>query len=197
MRIILGCEESQTATKAFREAGHEAYSCDLEPCSGGHPEWHIQDDVLNHLSDGWDMMIAFPPCTYLTNAGVRWLYEKPGRWKKMEKGAKFFLKLLNASIKRKGIENPIPHKYALRVIGRKYDQIIQPYQFGHTEKKATCLWLDGLPLLKETNNVYDEMMKLSYRERSKVHYASPSSERSKLRSKTYLGIAEALAIQWG
>lgn len=189
MKVLVACEESQVVTKAFREKGHLAFSCDLEEQSGGHPEWHIKDDVLNHLNDGWDMMIAHPPCTYLTNSGARWLYEKTGRWQAMEEAAKFFGALLNAPIPRKMVENPVPHKHALNIIGQKYDQIIQPWQFGHGETKKTCLWLKNLPKLKPTEIVEGRSQR--------IWRMPPSKERSKLRSKTYKGIAEAMANQWG
>jgi len=188
LKVLIACEESQEVCKAFRELGHDAFSCDIIPCSGGHPEWHIQDDVLKHLNDGWDLMVAHPPCTRLCNSGVCWL-EKRGLWKDMEKGALFFKRLLNANIPMKCIENPIPHKYALKIIGKKYNQIIQPYQFGHGESKATCLWLSNLPELKPTNNVPGREQRL--------HRLPPSKDRAKLRSKTFPGIAKAMAEQWG
>ena len=187
-RVLIACEESQEVCKAFRERGFEAFSCDILPCSGGHPEWHIQDDVLKHLDDGWDLMIAHPPCTRLCNSGVMWL-EKRDLWKDMEDGAKFFKMFINCNIPFKAIENPIPHKYALKIIGVKYTQIIQPWMFGHGETKATCLWLFGLPRLKPTNIV-------SGREQ-RLHKLPPSKDRAKLRSKTFTGIAKAMAQQWG
>lgn len=195
MRVLVACEESQAVCKAFRELGHEAYSCDIIPCSGGHPEWHIQGDVMkyifrNEYNDlrGWDMMIAHPPCTRLCNSGVMWL-EKRNLWKDMRDSAFFFHALMSAYIPKIAIENPIPHKYALEIIGKKYDQIIQPWQFGHGETKATCLWLKGLPPLIPTNIVEGREQKL--------HRLPPSKDRAKLRSKTYPGIAKAMAEQWG
>ncbi len=188
MKILVACEESQTVCKAFRAKGYEAFSCDILPCSGGHPEWHIQNDVLNHLNDGWDMMIAHPPCTRLCNSGVMWL-ERRNLWNDMQIGADFFNKLLNADILKIVVENPIPHKYGLEIIGRKYDQIIQPWQFGHGETKATCLWLKNLSKLKPTNIV-------SGREQ-RLHKLPPSKDRAFLRSKTFQGIADAMAEQWG
>lgn len=203
MRVLIACEESQTVCKAFRERGHEAYSCDILPCSGGHPEWHIQGDVTNlfYPLNQWDLIIAHPPCTYLSNSGVRWLYPKEGnsRWEKMKEASDFFNMFCNYHAASLGktkvcIENPIQHKHANLP---KHNQLIQPYQFGHLEKKATCLWLYGLPPLKHTNNVFEEMMLLPYAERAKIHYASPGPERAKLRSKTFPGIAKAMAEQWG
>lgn len=174
---------------AFRELGHEAYSCDILPCSGGHPEWHIQGDAITESYSGkYDLMIAHPPCTRLCNSGVSWL-AKRNLWHEMKKGAEFFKLLMNAPIKHKAIENPIPHKYALEIIGRKYDQIIQPWMFGHGETKATCLWLENLPPLKPTEIVEGREQRL--------HKLPPSKDRSKLRSKTYHGIAKAIAFQWG
>jgi hypothetical protein len=202
MRVLVACEESQTVTKAFRELGYEAYSCDIQDCSGGKPEWHIKDDVLNHLNDDWDLMIAHPPCTYLTNSGVSWLWNKDGsqngeRWQNLKEGSEFFKVLLNAPIAFIAIENPIPHKYAVELIGQKYTQLIQPYQFGHPESKATCFWLKGLSKLSPTKDVKDEWKKLPKSEAQRVHYLPPSKERAKLRSKTYEGIAQAMAEQWG
>lgn len=197
MKILIACEESQEVCKAFRRRGHEAYSCDIEPCSGGHPEWHIQQDVTELLKEKWDMMIAHPPCTYLANSGVCWLVKDPQRWDLLKDGAEFFRKLLNADIPKIAIENPIQHKYAREMIGKRYTQIIQPWMFGHTESKATCLWLKGLPVLYATNDVKKEMLLLPKNEQQRLHYLPPSKDRQKLRSKTYRGIAEAMAEQWG
>lgn len=196
MKILIACEESQIITKAFRRRGHDAFSCDLKPCSGGHPEWHIQDNALNHFNDGWDMMIAHPVCKRLANSGVQWL-AKRNLWDDMIKGVLFFRKFLNADIPKIVIENPILHGYALRAIGKKYSQIVQPWMFGHTERKATCLWIKGLPLLTPTNNVKEEMLKLPKREQQRIFYMPPSKDREMLRSKTYPGIADAMAKQWG
>lgn len=202
MKILVACEESQRVTIALRELGHEAYSCDLEPCSGGHPEWHIQDDAIKTAyGEHWDMLIAHPPCTYLTNSGVSWLYNKDGtinekRWSDLDEGADFFKAFLNHPCERIAIENPIPHKYAVERIGRKYDQIVQPWMFGHMERKATCFWLKGLEPLQETDNVKEEMLKLPKSVQQRLHYLPPGPERAKLRSKTYHGIAKAMAEQW-
>lgn len=144
MRGIIACEESQRVCKAFRDRGHEVYSCDIIPCSGGHPEWHIQDDVLKHLNDGWDFMIAHPPCTFLSLSGARWLVNNSARQRDMIAAAEFFNELLNADIPKIAIENPLHHKEARKLI-RHYDQMIQPLNFGETARKSTCLWLKGLP----------------------------------------------------
>jgi len=188
MRVLVACEESQVVTIAFRARGQEAYSCDIQPCSGGHPEWHLQCDVLTVLDRGWDLMIAHPECTRLCNSGVRWLTERD-LWEDMRKAADFFNKLKNAEqIPKRCVENPIPHRYAREIIGG-YTQIIQPNQFGHPESKATCLWLFNLPVLIPTNIVGVA--------EQRIWKMPPSPERAKLRSKTFPGIAKAMAEQWG
>ena len=182
--------------EAFRKLGHDAWSCDMLESEDNSP-YHFQGDVLPILCMGWDLMIAHPPCTYLTNSGVCWLHKDPSRWALLDEGAEFFKALLNAPIKKKCIENPIQHKYAKERIGRKQSQIIQPWMFGHMEQKATCLWLEGLDPLVPTNNVKDAMMQLPKRERERLHYLPPSEDRWKERSRTYQGIADAMAAQWG
>ena len=171
-------------------------SCDILPSDK--PGNHYQGNVLDILDQDWDLMIAHPPCTYLTNSGVSWLHKDPTRWAQLDGGAAFFKLLLEAPIPRKAIENPIMHKYAKeRIGGVKQSQIIQPWMFGHMEQKATCLWLDNLPLLQPTNNVKDAMMKLPRNVRERLHYLPPSADRWKIRSTTYQGIADAMAAQWG
>lgn len=198
MNILVACEESQTVCKAFRKKGHKAYSCDVLPCSGGKPEWHIQGDVREQLDKDWDMIIAHPPCTYFANSGVCWLHKDKSRWDKLDKAAEFFNLFLNNKCPKLVIENPVPHKYALERIGdTKYSQTIQPWQFGHPESKRTCLWVKGLPLLKETNNVKHIYETLPKKEQQRLHYLPPSEERAMLRSKTFQGIADAMAEQWG
>lgn len=196
MRVLVACEYSGKVRQAFRDKGHDAWSCDLLVADDGSP-YHYQCDVLTILDMGWDLMIGHPTCTYLTNAGVTWLHRQPGRWDKMVDGANFFNKLLNAPIPKIAIENPIMHKYAVEIIGRRQDQVIQPWMFGHKESKATCLWLKNLPLLKPTNNVRDEMLKLPKNQQQRLHYLPPSKDRWKIRSETYQGIANAMAEQWG
>jgi len=198
MRVLVACEYSGKVREAFRKLGHDAWSCDLLPSDDDSP-YHIQGDVLTLLNlDGkWDLMIAHPPCTYLTNAGVTWLTRQPGRRELMIDGAKFFKQLLDTNIPLIAIENPIMHKYAVEIIGRRQDQVVQPWMFGHTERKATCLWLRGLPKLVPTNNVKEEMLKLPKNIQQRLHYLPPSPDRWKLRSETYQGIAEAMAAQWG
>jgi len=187
-RLLLACEESGACRRAFRARGFDAWSCDLLPASDG-DEHHMQRDVFDVLDDGWDAMIAFWPCTRLCNSGVRWLAERD-LWDEMRESAGCFRRLLEYdAIPMRALENPIPHKYAVAEIGAKYDQIIHPWQFGHGETKATCLWLRGLPMLQPTKVVRG-------REHN-VHRAAPSPDRGKLRSKTYLGVAEAMAEQWG
>jgi hypothetical protein len=194
MKILIACEYSGRVREAFRKLGHDAWSCDLLPSDDNSP-YHITGDVLEHL-EGWDMMIAHPPCTYLSNSGVSWLYKDESRWEKMREGAEFFRALLSADIPLIAVENPIMHKYAVEIIGRRQDQLIQPYMFGHLERKATCLWLKGLPPLKETDNVKEEMLKLPKNVQQRLHYLPPSKDRWKIRSTTYQGIADAMAAQW-
>ena len=199
MKVLIACEFSGVVRNAFSKKGHEAYSCDLLPADDNSP-YHYQCDVLDILDEGWDLMIAHPPCTYFTNSGVCWLTgknAKEGRWEELNKAAKFFNALLDAPIPKICIENPIPHKYAIeRIGGRKYTQIIQPYMFGHKETKATCLWLKGLEPLKPTTDLKAETMALPPAERQRLHWLPPSEDRWKLRSITYQGIADAMAEQW-
>lgn len=230
MRILVACEESQRVCMEFRRLGHEAYSCDIEPCSGGHPEWHIQNDVLPLLNgncvfqtvDGaihkvigkWDLIIAFPPCTYLTVAGNRWFdVKKYGdkaieRAKNREMGERFFMQFVNADCEKIAIENPVgimSTKY------RKPDQIIQPWMFGHNASKGTCLWLKNLQKLISTDIVHDKDKRKENQQISPdgkllgfitrddtgkiMRYDDP--ETKKIRSKTFSGIAKAMAEQWG
>ena len=196
MRVLVACEFSGIVKDAFREQGHDAWSCDLLPTES-QDKHHITGDVREILYNDWDLMIAHPPCTYLSNSGVCWLHSRPERWALLDKGASFFKTLLDADTDKIAIENPIPHKYAVARIGRKYDQLIQPYQFGHAERKATCLWLKNLPPLKPTSNLKEEMEGLPKNQAQRLHYLPPSQDRTKLRSITYPGIAEAMAVQWG
>ena len=226
MKVLIACEESQRVCIEFRKLGHEAYSCDIEPCSGGHPEWHIQQDVLPllngncnfktvdgavHIINGkWDMIIAFPPCTYLTVTGNRWFnIDKYGhkaieRIEKRKKAIKFFMEFVNANCEHIAIENPVG------VISTKYrkpDQIIQPYMFGDKARKATCLWLKGLNKLKSTKIVScGEIKQGGYsvganadcaRDENGKIIAWNDPRTAKIRSKTFPGIAKAMAEQWG
>jgi len=184
MKILIACEESQVVCKAFREKGHEAYSCDILSCSGGKPEWHIQGDVLPELEKDWDMIIAFPPCTHLAVSGARHFAKKIADGRQQE-GIDFFMKFTDLKCSKVMIENPIG---IMSRLYRKPDQIIQPWQFGHGEIKATCLWLKNLPKLKATKIV-------SGRE-ARIHKMPPSKDRSRERSKTFQGIADAMANQW-
>ena len=196
MRVLVACEYSGTVRDAFIALGHDAMSCDLLPTDKPGP--HYQGDVFDIINDSWDLMIAHPPCTYLTNSGVTWLHKDPSRWDKLDEGAAFFKALLNLKIPKIAIENPIMHKYAKERIGNvKQTQIIQPWMFGHKEQKATCLWLKGLPPLTATNNVKEAMLNLPKHERERLHYLPPSPNRWKIRSTTFQGIANAMAIQWG
>lgn len=194
MNILIACEESGIVTEEFRKRGHNAWSCDLLPTSGNHPEWHIKADIRTLLKDYFDLVIFHPVCTRLTNSGVMWL-EKRNLWDDLDSAIEFFNLRHQFNSPKVATENPIPHKYAISGIG-KYNQIIQPYQFGHPERKATCLWLKGLPLLKETNNVYEQMKKLPKNQAQRIHYIPPGPERARLRSKTFPGIAAAMASQW-
>lgn len=196
MKVLVACEYSGKVREAFRALGHDAWSCDLLPADDG-SAFHIQGDVLEIINDGWDLMIAHPPCTYLCNSGVSWLHRTEGRWDQMRDGAKFFKALLNAPIPKICIENPIMHKYAKEIIGDNYAQLVQPYQFGHPESKATCFWLKGLELLQETENVKEQWQALPKKEAQRLHMLPPSKDRWKIRSETYQGIANAMAQQWG
>lgn len=221
MKILVACEESQAVCKAFREKGHEAYSCDIIECSGGRPEWHIQGDVIpllngkcsfktcdgaEHTVDGkWDMIIAHPPCTYLTVTGNRWFnVERYGqnaieRLKARTEAVAFFMNLYAADCEKVAVENPVG---VMSSLFRSPDQIINPYQFGDPFEKKTCLWLKGLPQLTPTNIVEPPPRKqFDSGKTMPAWYADvwhlPKEERAKLRSKTFPGIAKAMAEQWG
>jgi hypothetical protein len=186
MRVLAACEFSGIVRDAFKAKGHDAWSCDLLPTE--REGNHIQDDALNHLGDGWDLMIAHPPCTYLANSGVRWLIDNYKRYRDMVDACDFFNSLLDAPIEKIAVENPIQHKHAREYI-RKPDQIIQPWWFGESEMKATCLWLKNLPPLMAT---------VIHTERNQsIWHEPPSPERGKIRSRTFQGIANAMADQWG
>lgn len=216
-KILIACEESQATTKAFRELGHEAFSCDLLPCSGGHPEWHFQCDIFDVINQGWDLMVAHPPCTFLTGSGVQWLsnpedkalpFEErrphpkyPNRRKDMLDSVEFVKALYNAPIEHIAIENPIG---LLSSRWRKPDQIVQPYMFGDEATKTTCLWLKNLPLLLPTNIVDkgERTVFASGKSHPKwyadaLKNAKTKEERQTLRSKTFPGMAQAFAKQWG
>ena len=203
MKILVGCEESQAVTKELRKLGHEAYSCDILPCSGEFPEYHIQGDITEQLNKGWDMLIAFPPCTDLAVSGARHFPQKiaDGR---QQQGIDFFMAMINAPIPKIAVENPIgimSTKY------RKPDQIIHPWMFGDKASKSTCLWLKGLPKLVPTDIVdkgefIEFTSKKGVKKRQAKWYfdalknAKTNAERSTLRSKTFQGIAKAMATQW-
>lgn len=198
MKVLVACEFSGRVRDAFINRGHDAVSCDLLPTESPGP--HIQQDVLELLDDDWDLMIAHPPCTYLCNSGVRWLCNSDGsqncdRWKKFHAAGDFFSLLLDCYVPKICVENPIPHRYAVHRIGRKYDQIIQPWQFGCGEQKSTCLWLKNLPKLQPTNIVEGRFNRLH--RLSATQGPGSSKDRKKNRSITYQGIADAMAEQWG
>ena len=219
MRVLIACEESQAVCTEFRARGHEAYSCDIIPCSGGHPEWHILGDALgvingrttfttmdgiSHTIDGkWDLLIAHPPCTYLTVSGNRWFDVSKYGAKAIQRQAdrndavKFFMEFVNADCDHITIENPIG---CMSTQYRKPDQVIHPYWFGDAERKATCLWLKGLPLLTATNMVEPIVIQCKNGTDSPWHLNTlglPAEERRRARSKTFPGIAKAIAEQWG
>jgi len=208
-KVLIGCEESQAVCIAFRDQGIEAYSCDLLPCSGGHPEWHLQMDIFKAICGGdlitqaytkvhisnWSAMIAFPTCTYLTISANKWYKDQPerksgtlvgqARRDAREKAIEFFMDLFNCGIPKIALENPIG---VMSTVFRKPDQVLQPWMFGHGETKATCLWLQDLPKLIPTNIVDGRVQRL--------HLLPKTKDRAMLRSKTYAGIAKAMAAQW-
>lgn len=214
--ILIACEESQAVCIEFRKLGHNAFSCDIQDCSGGHPEWHIQHDVIPLLngnckfstSDGaeheikgkWDLIIAHPPCTHLAVSGARWFKEKQ-RDGRQQAAIIFFMKMIEADCNMIAVENPVS---IMSTKYRKPDQIIQPYMFGDRHRKATCLWLKNLPSLTSTNIVKPDI--ITYKSKNGKYKTSDidfakwyhsDSDRSKKRSKTYPGIAKAMAEQWG
>ena len=209
MRVILGCEESQVVCIEFRKRGHEAYSCDLLPCSGGHPEWHIQEDVLKVIErEHWDMGIFFPPCTHLAVSGAAWFKEKrkDGR---QQQGIDFFMALINAPIDEMGVENPVG---IMSSIYRTPDQIVHPYYFGDPYSKGTCLWLKNLPLLfhakekdlfnDKTHTDKGEFVEWKTKDgkikrMAKWYNNARSGDHGHKRSKFFPGLAEAMATQWG
>ena len=195
MKVLVACEYSGVVRDSFLKLGHDAISCDLLPTDSPGP--HYQGDVMDIIGDGYDLMIAHPPCTFLSNSGVSWLHKDISRWPKLFDGAEFFKKLLNAPIEKIAIENPIMHKYSKSIIGVMPTQVIQPWMFGHPESKATCLWLKGHQPLIETKNVKEDFLKLPKNQGQRVHFLPPSKDRWKIRSKTFQGIAEAMASQWG
>ena len=208
MKVLIACEESQEVCKAFRKLEHEAYSCDIQECSGSHPDWHIQDDVLKELDKDWDMIIAFPPCTYLSNAGMCNLTRKGAteeyrkdRLKKRDMALDFVLKIYNSKCPKIAIENGVGY---LSTGWRKPNQIIKPFEFGHSVNKKTCLWLKGLPKLKPTNIVEPDNKRVNLGKPVSSWYAKTLKQAkndfkllSKIRSKTFPGIAKAMAEQWG
>lgn len=189
--MLVACEFSGTVREAFIRAGHDAVSCDLLPTEIRRPKSHFQGDVFDCLGEcgPFDLMIAHPPCTFLANSGVRWLYEHDGRWKDLIDGACFFRALWESDVPRIAIENPIMHKYAKQIVGVGPSQTVQPWQFGHGETKAVSLWLRNLPPLTPTEVVEGR--------EPRVHHASPGPDRWKERSRFFTGIADAMAQQWG
>jgi len=201
MKILIACEESQTVTKAFRLKGHEAFSCDIQECSGGHPEWHIQDDAINEAyNGGYDMMIAHPPCTYISRAGARWMYEggeiNNERLLQAMDAKEFFISLMHAPINQIAIENPTP----LKIVGLpEHDQAIEPHYFGDPYSKKTLLWLKNLPpLISACFTDYEPFLPSNTGGKKRGQKSSVGVSRSqKESSKTFPGIAKAMANQWG
>lgn len=221
MNVLVACEESQEVCKAFRERGHRAFSCDLQECSGGHPEWHIKGDVLPilrpwelpdhlfytmdnmwHCIEKWDLIIAHPPCTDLAVSGARWFPEKQKDFRQ-QKACVFFMQMVLADCEKVAVENPIG---IMSTCYRKPDQIIQPYEYGHPVRKSTCLWLKGLPKLTPTNIVSTEEDQYGFSIGGNLRYATDENGKiigwndprtARIRSKTYTGIAKAMAEQWG
>ena len=206
MKVLVACEESQAVCIAFRERGHEAYSCDILDCSGGHPEWHIKDDVLKRLDDSWDMMIAFPPCTHLACSGAAW-FEQKRKDGRQQEGIDFFMEFTKTKIPKWAIENPVG---IMSKVYRKPDQIIQPYYFGDEFQKTTCLWLNNLSPLYHNGepNLFDsnvthvdkgDFIEFKSGKRMQKWYAllRADSDRGHVRSKTFPGIARNMAEQWG
>lgn len=203
MRILIACEESQTVALAMRKLGHDAYSCDLQECSGGFPEYHIKADVLTVLNDGWDLMVAHPVCKRLANSGVRWLHEPPKNrtlpemWQELDEAAAFYLALRNAPIEKKAIENPIIHRYAKDLICNPLRHVVQPWWFGDPAFKATGFELIGLDPLEATNKLKPPKKGTpEHKAWSFIHRMPPGPDREKMRSKTFPGIANAMAQQW-
>lgn len=214
MKVLVACEESQEVCKAFRERGHEAFSCDIQKCSGGHPEWHIQGDVLQiingycdfitqggvweNIDSEWDLVIAHPPCTDLAVSGARWFPEKQKDFRQ-QKACVFFMQMMLNSAKRVAVENPVG---IMSSCFRKPDQVVQPYEYGHPDRKATCLWLKNLPLLKPTNQIEPNIKRYRCKSGKIVSFSADygfgfGDENKRRRSKTYTGIAKAMAEQWG
>jgi hypothetical protein len=197
MKVLLACEESQAVTKEFRLLGHEAYSCDILPTSGNNPEWHLQQDVTSLLNKKWDLIIAFPPCTHLASSGAAW-FEQKRKDGRQQEGIDFFMLFTKSNCPKIVIENPVG---IMSKVYRKPDQIIQPYMFGDPYSKRTCLWLKGVPKLIATDEVKpEERVSFSSGRTMPKWYADawklPPNERSKIRSKTFPGIAKAMAKQW-
>lgn len=198
LSVLIACEYSGRVSGAFRDRGFDAWSCDLLP-TDAYPRWHIQGDALDAInSRPWDLVIAHPPCTYLTNSGVCHLHKDESRWAKLDEAAAFFRAIWDCNVPRVAIENPVMHRYAKeRIGGLQQAQTIQPYHFGHMEQKATCLWIRGVPKLRHTTDLKAATMALPSNQRQRLHYLPPSENRWKLRSTTYQGIADAMASQWG
>lgn len=196
MRVLVACEFSGRVRDAFIAGGHDAISCDILQTESPGP--HYVGDVRDLLDRKWDLIVAHPPCTFLAQSGVQWLRKVEGRWQQMLDAVDFFNLFLDHPCQKICIENPVMHGYAKeRLRMPNYTQKIQPFHHGHPERKATCLWLKGLPLLRASNNVSEQMIGVHAGETNRVHWEPPGKDRQKNRSRTYLGIAQAMADQWG
>jgi hypothetical protein len=206
LNVLLGCECSGAVRREFRKLGHNAWSCDLKPAEDGSP-YHIQGDIRYQLDgyypghgrspEPWNLFIVHPDCTYMANSGVQWLHTDPGRWEKLDQACDFFLEMWNAPIDHIGVENPVMHGHAKKRIGMEQAQTIQPWWFGDEAFKATCLWLKGLPPLFETNRLTPPKKGTpEHKKWSAVHREAPGPNRKANRSRTYPGIAAAMAEQW-
>ena len=197
MRVLVACEYSGTVRDAFLSRGHDAISCDILPTESPGP--HHEGSALDLIDEPFDLVIAHPPCTYLANSGVQHLHKEPGRWALMREGARFFDMMFRFNAPRIAVENPVQHRYAKAETGRGgATQYVQPWQFGHTESKRTGLWLLNLPPLRPTKVVYEQMMQLPISERQSIWWGKGKGvRRAHARSKTFSGIAEAMAAQWG
>lgn len=195
MRVLVACEYSGVVRDAFIARGHEAMSCDILPTESPGP--HYQGDVMDILDDGFDILIAHPPCTFLANSGARWLFEKEGRWEQLDEACRFFRAFLEADIPMVAVENPRPHKWATERIGRHFDFAVHPWEHGHRQKKTTCFWTRNLPYLMPTDMVGPPPKGDAAKDWEMIWRCPPGENQAKIRSRSFEGIANAMADQWG